>query len=228
MEGQGLHLLCVGHRQTVTASSKPDHTQTFNRSAATPFCYLPASLLSPNQSQYWRVAPKLRWTNSKPSYHKRHERWGLQQPRNRRLTCRTVGNRLTVPAPHPPTARHSPQLCCHFTGHFLTSVAWQRKLCAHISLDVAQIEVCSVPFSNSPSIDPGLKDAAPKRAFPLLNAAPGETDQLWEAAEISKERLPARALKKAVELKLSLFCVARTAAPASRVGSQEQRLQEAG
>lgn len=110
----------------------------------------------------------------------------------------------------------------------MTSVASPRKLCAHISLDAAGMEVCSVPLSNSPSIHLGLKDAAHKRGFQLLSAVPGETDELWEAAEISKGRLPTCVSKKAMDVKWSLLCVARTAAPVSRGGTQEQRLKEAG
>lgn len=68
------------------------------------------------------------------------------------------------------------------------------------------MEVCSVPFSNSPSLHHGLKEAAPKRAFQLLNAALGE--------QISYERPK--------EANLSLLCVARTAVPVSRGGTQEQ------
>lgn len=125
----------------------------------------------------------------------------LKQSRNRRLICRTVGNRPRLPAPYPPTARHGLQQPLY--RHCITSAVWQRKLCAHISSDVAQMEVCTVPFSKSPSLHHGLKEAALKRAFQLLNAAPGE--------QISSERPK--------EVKPSLLCIARTAAPVSRGGT---------
>lgn len=129
---------------------------------------------------------------------------------------------LTLPQPG---MAYSNQLCCHLIGHCITSIVWQRKLCDHISSEVVQMEACSFLSATAPS---WLKKCWPQERLPTAHHSSRGKRPALRGCRDQQGKITNMCFEKGYGIKLNLLCVARTAAPVSRVTPRSKDCKRQG